>query len=444
MKHPNVRAFARVGLFIFLIGFFPFVFSCATSNPEDPGDFGSTGNTGNLGGNTGGNTGGGGFRQSSGSLFITDNLSDTFLQVVVTVYKVEFVETAGTVRTVFTSDPGVTYDLRHLSGVLSPLSTGLPAGSYKEVRITVGEIATLIDNTGPPKNPTFAQSESTTCSAGRCIISVTGTFNVVANMPVVLDFDLKQFTFDSVTNTVTAKVVVDPDGSRHDTYVEEQVDGPGAKGMVLTLRPPDGFDLTLFRAVGFTPLPNSQLQVKVNSDTKYICDAHDNLPQCHFASFDDVTGGLTVKVKGTWDGTIFTAAEVAVSAHDDIDFSRLDCTTPARSNADFTSLVRKDPVAADSYTFNKIDSSITVGDKVILITKETFIKLFADSAEQIICADEIPAAAGKVRVGFYEAKDASDKTVFIASKIRLGTEPTFDFGSGSGSGSFGDPGFGSY
>ena len=428
MKYPSSQALARIGFFIALIGIFSIVYSCGSSNPGDSGDFG--------------NTGGAGSRSSSKGLFITDNFTDTYHQVVVTVYKVDFVETAGTIRTVFTNDTGVTYDLRHLSGVLSPLSTGVPAGSYKEVRITVAEKVTLVDDTGAPQNPTFAPKGSTTCSAGRCVIAIAGTFNVVADMPVVLDFDLKQFTFDPVAKTVTAVVVVDPNGSHHDTYVEEQVDdGIGAKGMILNLNPqPDGFDLTIFRATGFTP-PGNAIPVKVNSDTKYGCDPNDNLPQCGFTSFADLKGGLTVKVKGTWDETAFTATDVTVSSHDDINFSRLDCSTPTRSLSDFTELARRDPVEADTYTFTKADSSLKVGDNVILITKETFIRVISDEQEQVICADAIPAAAGKVRVGFYEGKDAAGKTVLIASKIRFGTSFAFDFGSGSG---FGDSGFGSY
>lgn len=80
----------------------------------------------------------------------------------------------------------------------------------------------LVDNMGKQMNPKFDQTNPwTSCSAGQCVIRVPGAANVVNNQHVVLDFDLKQFKYDPATNIVTAKIVLDADGSEHKDYREE-------------------------------------------------------------------------------------------------------------------------------------------------------------------------------------------------------------------------------
>ena len=87
-------------------------------------------------------------------------------------------------------------------------------------------LAALISNT----NRVFAGgcagrgTKTTSCSEDKCAIEIMGATNVLNNQNVILDFDLKQFTFDTDTNTVTAKVVLDADGSHHKDYAEMKDD----------------------------------------------------------------------------------------------------------------------------------------------------------------------------------------------------------------------------
>src|SRR3569832_1555256 len=287
MKRSLFFRISRIGLSAVVIGLFLLFNSCG-------------------GGGGSSAPGGGGGSQSSPGLFITDHFNDDFRQVLVTIYKVEFVESGGAVQTVFVDEKGAAYDLRHLSGVLSPLAAGVPAGSYSAVRITVADRLILVDNSGTSFNPTFAQTPSTTCGVGRCVIAIDRPFTVSADHPVVLDFDLKQFTFDQAANTVTASVVLDEDGSGHGGYAEERDDNFELKGAVQTLRA-DGFDLAVFHAKSFTP-PDYTAAVTVNAEPAYGCDPDDPLPQCGFVSLAEIKTGMVVKMGGRWGGGAGAAA----------------------------------------------------------------------------------------------------------------------------------------
>ena len=375
MKRSLFFRISRIGLSAVVIGLFLLFNSCG-------------------GGGGSSAPGGGGGSQSSPGLFITDHFNDDFRQVLVTIYKVEFVESGGAVQTVFVDEKGAAYDLRHLSGVLSPLAAGVPAGSYSAVRITVADRLILVDNSGTSFNPTFAQTPSTTCGVGRCVIAIDRPFTVSADHPVVLDFDLKQFTFDQAANTVTASVVLDEDGSGHGGYAEERDDNFELKGVVQTLRA-DGFDLAVFHAKSFTP-PDYTAAVTVNAETAYGCDPDDPLPQCGIASLAEIKTGMVVKMNGLWSNGAFTATEVKVDADGDVNTARLACAVPDRSHAAFQPTGTMGSIVSDSYTFNPADFSITVGEKTILIVKETFIRLRTADTDQVICADAIPAGPGRV------------------------------------------------
>jgi hypothetical protein len=90
-------------------------------------------------------------------------------------------------------------------------------------------------------------------------------------------------------------------------------------------------------------------------------------------------------------------------------------------------------VASDTYAFDPADFSITVGEKTVLIVKETLIRLRTADADQVICADAIPAGPGKVKVHYYEATDGNGNPVSVASKVRLGEGGSDDWYDQSGS-----------
>ncbi|NOY39102.1 MAG: DUF4382 domain-containing protein, partial [Nitrospirae bacterium] len=178
MKRLMVSRFRMAVLVTFLLAFTGFLYSCG---------------------------GGGETTTRTASVYITDDVTDAYDQVIVTIYRVEFVSAVdSSVVTVFEAPQGLTYDLSELSGVLDKLGT-LPEGNYSSVLVTVGKDLILVDNAGVQvfPNPTFAENAWTNCSAdGTCVIDIPGAANVVSTERVVIDFDLKQFVYDPLTNTV--------------------------------------------------------------------------------------------------------------------------------------------------------------------------------------------------------------------------------------------------
>ncbi len=366
---------------------------------------------------------GGGTSSSSGShtasLFVTDDLSTNYQQVLVTIYKVEFEKSSdGSTITAFDDPQGVTYDLRELSGVMAMLTgSSLEPGSYNRVLITVGRDIVLVDNTGTQitPNPQFEENTWTVCSGGQCTVEVPGAVNVIAGGSVILDFDLKQFTYDSVTNTVSAKVVVDADGSKHSKYVKMKDDDYQLKGIIQSTGA-DSFDLSVVVAKHFSP-PSSVITVQVDASTRYECDDDDDTLQCGVSSLTDLQVGMKVEVHGTWDGSVFIASRVEVD--EDNDIATIACTEPVRSITDYTNLIVQPEIEAPSYTFEQADSSITVNGMKILLTIETSIKLETGGSDQIVCVDSIPQSANRIEVKYYTGLDLAQNPVNIAYKVEF-------------------------
>ncbi|MFQ5901251.1 MAG: DUF4382 domain-containing protein [Thermodesulfobacteriota bacterium] len=358
----------------------------------------------------------------SGGLFITDDLSDDYQQVIATIYKIEFESASdGSLITVFEDAQGITYDLSELNGVLSRLSTSVPSGNYSRVLITVDEGIILVDNlTGlsVTPNPKLAG----TCNAGRCIIEVPGQFNVVDGQSVILDFDLKQFTYDPGTNTVTAIIVLDADGSTHVGYPEIRDDDYDLKGFISSIDIlSNRFDITVIKTEHFIPSSNV-VTVLVGPATWYTCD-NDNRSSCNIQDISDLQEGMKVEIQGSPIKNWFDASmgKVVLDEYDDIDIAMGICTAPSRSITDFSNLRVQQEIELrgnPSYTFDRNNYSITVSNKTILLTIETRIKLENNrSQEQIICADQIPSSAYKIEVKYYQGLDFSGNPVYIAYKV---------------------------
>jgi len=288
---------------------------------------GSSGGGGNSSGVDSGST-------SNASLFITDNLTTNYEQVIVTVYKVELVKSStGASLTAFEDALGITYDLRALSGILETLSTGtIPPGSYNRVYITVGEELILVEKSNPsnPVTAVFdASKNKTTCIPGtgtdpaKCILEVTGAVNIIGRQNVVLDFDLKQFKIDTsvLPNAVTAKIVLDADGT-HNRYHLCKQDDYQLKGIIqpLSLNYPF-FDIAVLKAINFNP-PSSTVKVAVDSNTVFTCDDDDLIPVCQISDFNDLVEGMKVELKGVWNDLAvppqFEAVSVEVDEDDDV------------------------------------------------------------------------------------------------------------------------------
>lgn len=253
---------------------------------------------------------------SDATLFITDDLSNDYQQVMVTVFKVVFEKPQDKSPVTAFEDPlGVTYDITELDGILSKLGT-LPPGNYSNVFITVGEELMLVDNMGNQLNPTFAQNAWTTCSGSQCVIRVPGAANVVDNQHVILDFDLKQFRYDQATNTVTAKIVLDADGSDHKDYDQEDDEDYKVKGVIQNMPMNNEFELMVIKAKHFMP-PSNIITVRVDDNTRYGCD--DDHAGCTLNDFSDLMQWMKIEIKGNWNAAdeVFDATKIEVDEADD-------------------------------------------------------------------------------------------------------------------------------
>jgi len=380
-----------------------------------------------------GSGGGGGGSINSGSasnagLFITDNLTTDYQQVFVTVYKVELQKSStGASLTAFEDPNGVTYDLRELRGVLETLSTGsIPPGSYNRVFITVGEKLMLVDNNGVQitPDPVFDDSgNKTTCSAGKCVLEVTGAVNIIGTQNVVLDFDLKQFKINKAVSPykVTAKIVLDADGA-YNRYHMLKEDDFKLKGTIDSIDLANNrFDVVVIKAKNFVP-PSNIVTVTVDSGTVFKCDDDDHSTSCPVSDFSDLAVGMKVEIHGSWDSAAqqFDASKVELDQDDDI--AHTVCTVPDRSITDFSSLIVQPMIEQKGgavYTFDNTDYSIDVANKSILITKETVIEDSTGGSDQHICADAIPASAAEIEVRYYSALDSLSNSVFVAYKIEF-------------------------
>ncbi len=232
----------------------------------------------------------------------------------------------------------------------------------------------------------------------------------------MLDFDLKQFVYDPVANTVTAKVVLDADGSDYENYQEIKDDDYELKGIIQSIAT-GGFDLTVLKAEGFIPDSNL-ITVSAGATVLFTCDDDDERAVCSISGISDLLVGMKVEIDGTWNGTEFVATKVEVDGDDDIVAAV--CVLPDRSVTEFTGLTVQ-PDLEGIYTFDSGDYSITVSttvsDVTVLITQETRIEYETEETDRIICADQIPVSSGNIEVEYYKALDSSGSTVNVAYKI---------------------------
>ncbi len=368
---------------------------------------------------------GGGVDGGSGgtaSLYITDDVTTNYSQVIVTIYKIELKRTDdGSTVTAFDDQQGVTYDLSELNGVLEKLGT-IPSGSYNRVLVTVGEKLILVDNTGAQvsPDPSFAGNDWTNCSGGKCVMEIQGAVNLLDSRRMVLDFDLKQFIYDPITNTVKAKVVLDAGGSKYDSYYEMKEDDYELKGIIDAMDLAS-FDLVIKKVRHLMPSGNV-VTVQVDSATVYTCDEDDdNSAACGVSALGDLQAGMKVEVYGDWNGAFFKATRVEVDYDDDIKVSP--CDVPVRSLTDFSGHALRSYVEGSSYTFDSTEHSVTVSGETILITRETRIKYESGGTDRLICADGISdidvSSIGEIEVEYFQAEDPFGNTVYVAYEIEI-------------------------
>lgn len=149
------------------------------------------------------------------SVLVTDNLTQDYAEVWVTVKSISAADANGQVVTLYQDTTGQTHNLSQLANIGALVDTrNISTGTYTRFEIVLANEVTLVDNNGVVTNATFDQSGNPTFS-----IDVTGTLTVDANQAatLALDFDLQQFTYDAGTNTVTPVIVQKDPGSLDQT-----------------------------------------------------------------------------------------------------------------------------------------------------------------------------------------------------------------------------------
>lgn len=365
----------------------------------------------------------------AGVLYITDAPVDTYQQVILTIYGVEFEKQDGTRVSIFNDGMGTTYDVSTLNGILAKLpGASIPSGIYSKVFITIGKEAVLVDAMGVPvtvnsANPTIAANSWTTCQTDKCTIEIAKSVTVVNNQSVILDFDLKNFDYDSVTNMLTAKVTLQEDCSAFKMYFVEKEDDYELKGMITAINA-NSFDITVTKAEHFKPQSNI-VTVTVSNSTNFTCDDDVSKAMCGILLYGHLQTGMTVEIHGQWNGQQMAASLVEVDNDNDLVAGALSCSSgcadPGRSANDYSGLIYQQEIKDISYNYDMTNYMINVAGKDILITLETVVKVEDDvlDTESVICAEDIPATAQDIEVEYSSGKDINGNTVYIAREIEF-------------------------
>jgi len=167
--------------------FILFLFACSDSNQDNPPNFSPSTKTGNL------------------SVFITDNLTESYSEVWVNVVHVKAINTEGEKFSVFSKADGQVFNLTELAGIGELLnSQELPIGTYNQFEITLARDIQLINLAAETENRVFA-------GKGNFLkLVVNGEFAVDENevTAIALDFDLSQFKIDAEGNVTPAVLLV--------------------------------------------------------------------------------------------------------------------------------------------------------------------------------------------------------------------------------------------
>ncbi len=134
------------------------------------------------------------------SLLVTDNLTQSYSEVWVNIKSITATDANNQSVTLYQDATGQTHNLSQLANVGALVDTqSVVPGTYTSFQITLTNSITLMDLSGVVTNATFDQSGNPTYT-----MTVPGNLTVDANQlaTLALDFNLQQFTYDAVTNTV--------------------------------------------------------------------------------------------------------------------------------------------------------------------------------------------------------------------------------------------------
>lgn len=142
------------------------------------------------------------------SVLITDAVSDQYAKVWVTVLKVTAEDSNGAPVTLYDNPDGLVVNLSELNGVAALLNTqNLTPGAYSNFQVTLANEVSLVERvTGrivPAAFNAAGYPEVVPVQGNITIGSGTGT--------ITIDFDLKQFNYDSTTGLVTPVLILKND-----------------------------------------------------------------------------------------------------------------------------------------------------------------------------------------------------------------------------------------
>jgi len=238
----------------------------------------------------GGGSSGGGSGKGAVSVIITDDLTQNYKEVWVTLYSIEAHGDTGDV-TLYDNKDGEVINLANLSGVGSLLSVdSVPAGTYTAFDVKLGTQVNLVSND--------AASTTTTASFVSNGTSDTVQFDVKGNLVVAggavtsfaLDFDLKHFTLNADGQIVpTIFHVRDIAQTLKQTMARMTGEITALTDTGFTLHTADGMDIN----------------VVLNANALKMVDDG--------TSLDKLTVGMTVKVIGSYDPDTLTIEAITVA-----------------------------------------------------------------------------------------------------------------------------------
>ncbi len=252
----------------------------------------------------GGGSGGGLVDNGSGTsatrsapleVYITDAFSDTYKQVLVTLYKIELSTDGTTYTTVYSSDAGQTVDFRALSSTAQLLSTvTVPTGTYKSARITFGDHINLVAQDGTSTSTAVDTSLGTDTNGQIAIVVPTPT-KVQAGQTATVLVDFKLAGFKLVGSVLQPQIACGDGG-----MIGTKARGGHLMGTVA------GFNGT----TGFT------LQGEHGRTITVALTATTTITSGQTGSAITLANGQSVTVDGSYDATTQTLTATSVVLND--------------------------------------------------------------------------------------------------------------------------------
>lgn len=213
---------------------------------------GSGGGSTSAGGSQSGIGGGG----NSGvmDIYVTDGAGgfrNTYSQVLVTLYQIQATSDGKTWQTLFSDTNGITLNLVSFSSVAELIdSATIPAGTYTQVRVVIGDHITLVPKGGGSSiNAPVASASNISVANGQAVI----TFNAPTTVPkgqntnLVVDFNLGGFTLQNgkVVPDVTLAPAPNFLTMSHTAQIAGTVSNLSSNGFTLTTKHGATFAVTL-------------------------------------------------------------------------------------------------------------------------------------------------------------------------------------------------------